>query len=311
VVSIPEISVVVPTHNPDLTRLQRTLEGLRSQTLPPHQWQLVVVDNASDDPAAIRNIGLQWHPNSSLILERQLGLTSARRRGIAESTGQIIVFVDDDNVLAPDYLEQVIKILTAQPTIAAIGGRSFPEFESEPPAWQAEFFPLLALRDLGDAPLISHGLQASAAERNAYPAFAPIGAGMAVRRLALEAWMAKKSHDLSDRRGAELTSSGDNDIILTIMSAGWEVGYFPQLILTHLIPRGRLQPEYLARLNRGIQQSWMKVLTRYQANPWGPLTRSGARLRKLKAWLEYRAWTSPAAKIRWQGACGHFDGRAP
>jgi glycosyltransferase involved in cell wall biosynthesis len=286
------------------------MAGLRSQTLPLHRWQLVMVDNASRDHTAIRNIGLHWHPNSSLIVECQLGLTSARRRGIAESTGKIIVFVDDDNVLASDYLEQVIEIFAHQPTVAAIGGRSLPEFESEPLAWQAEFFPLLALRDLGDAPLISHGLHAPAEERNAYPAFAPIGAGMAVRRNALETWMAHKSHDLSDRRGAELTSSGDNEIILTIMSAGWEVGYFPQLLLTHLIPHARLQPAYLARLNRGIQQSWMKVLTRYQANPWAPLTRSGARLRKLKAWIAYRAWASPAAKIRWQGACGHFDGRA-
>ena len=40
-----------------------------------------------------------------------------------------------------------------------------------------------------------------------------------------------------------------------------------------------------------------------------PLTRSGARLRQFKAWFGHRAWTSPAARIRWQGACGHYEGR--
>jgi hypothetical protein len=95
------------------------------------------------------------------------------------------------------------------------------------------------------------------------------------------------------------------------MRAGWEVGYFPELSLTHLIPAGRLEPTYLSRLNRGIQKSWMQVLTRHEANPWPPLTPVGAALRKLKVWFSSRAWSSPAARIRWQGACGHFDGRVP
>ena len=32
-------------------------------------------------------------------------------------------------------------------------------------------------------------------------------------------------------------------------------------------------------------------------------------LRKTKSWFTYRAWSSPAAYIRWQGACRHFAGR--
>jgi hypothetical protein len=93
------------------------------------------------------------------------------------------------------------------------------------------------------------------------------------------------------------------------MEAGWEVAYFPQLTLTHLIPRGRLEPDYLGRLNRGIQQSWMQVLALHHASPWPRLSRTGAQLRKAKAWVAHRAWSSPVARIRWAGACGHFDGR--
>ncbi len=114
---------------------------------------------------------------------------------------------------------------------------------------------------------------------------------------------------LSDRRGVTLTSGGDNDIVLCGLQAGWHTGYFPRLRLTHLIPSGRLEAAYLARLNRGIQQSWMQVLSLHQANPWPPLSRTGALLRKMKAWFTSRAWSSPAARVRWQGACGHFDGR--
>jgi hypothetical protein len=94
-----------------------------------------------------------------------------------------------------------------------------------------------------------------------------------------------------------------------VLKAGWQVAYFPTLSLTHLIPAGRLEPDYLARLNRGIQESWMQVLTRHDANPWPPLTRMGCTLRQLRAWFTHRAWRSPAAHIRWRGACGHFAGR--
>jgi hypothetical protein len=135
---------------------------------------------------------------------------------------------------------------------------------------------------------------------------------MALRRPAWNAWLESLRDPAavpSDRRGGELTSSGDNDIVLCALQAGWRAGYFPELSLTHLIPAGRLDAGYLARLNRGIQQSWMQVLTRHAANPWPALTPAGAALRKAKAWFTNRAWSSPAARVRWQGACGHFDGR--
>jgi len=114
---------------------------------------------------------------------------------------------------------------------------------------------------------------------------------------------------LSDRRGNELTSGGDNDIVLSILESGWDVAYFPELSLTHLIPATRLQPEYLARLNHGIAKSWMQVLSKHQCNPWPPIPAWTVRIRKMKAWFTYRAWAGPVQRICWSGACGHFEGR--
>lgn len=302
----PALSVIIPTHNPEAGRLARTLDGLNAQTLPAGQWELILVDNASTrpvEPAATANL--------RVVREPQLGLTAARRRGFVEARGEFAVLVDDDNVLAPDYLVRALELFAEHPRVGCLGGKSLPEFATTPPAWVAEFHGLLALRDLGDASLISTGLRPLGASRNEYPAFAPIGAGMAIRRAAWQAWLnSPTATALSDRRGGELTSSGDNDIVLCAMRAGWEAGYFPTLSLTHLIPAGRLAPDYLARLNRGIQQSWMQVLALHDANPWPPLSPAGAVLRQLKAWFTHRAWSGPAAHIRWQGACGHFAGRA-
>ncbi len=309
--SNPVLSVVVPTHNPHPGRLRRTLAGLRAQSLPAARWELLLVDNASRPALDAMAIAGDLPGNARLVPEPQLGLTSARRRGFLATQGEIIVLVDDDNVLAPDYLERVLELFASHQKVGALGGRSLPEFEQTPPAWVREFDDLLACRDLGWTPLISTGLTHPETGRHEYPAFAPIGAGMALRRAAATAWLDNPTAtNLTDRRGGELTSGGDNDIVFCAMRAGWEVGYFPLLSLTHLIPAERMTRDYLARLNRGIQKSWMQVLALHDANPFPPLTRTGAILREIKAYFSYRAWSSSTAYIRWQGARGHFEGRA-
>lgn len=301
-------SVIVCTHNPDAGRLRRTLAGLRAQTLPAADWETILVDNASSQ--AMPDSAGAAPENLRLVCEPQLGLTFARRRGLREARGTFAVLVDDDNILAPDYLATVVALFRQHPRVGALGGKSVPEFEIAPPDWTREFFGLLALRDLGEQPLLSTGLKSPGATAPEYPAFAPIGAGMALRREAWRAWLdAGPAPGMSDRRGGALTSGGDNDIVLAVMQACWEVGYFPSLSLLHLIPAGRLEAGYLARLNQGIQKSWMQVLTLHEANPWPPLSPTGARLRQLKSWFGMRAWRSAAAHVRWQGACGHFEGR--
>ena len=88
------VSVILCTHNPRADYLSRVLASLRGRTLPAEQWELLLIDNASEQPLAeIRDIS--WHPRGRHISE--LGLTLARLRGIQESDGGLLVFVDDDN----------------------------------------------------------------------------------------------------------------------------------------------------------------------------------------------------------------------
>jgi hypothetical protein len=220
--------------------------------------------------------------------------------------------VDDDNELASDYLATVLALFSEHPRIGALGGRSRPEFEQTPAPWVAEFHGLLACRDLGDTQRISDGLYNPRSGRNEYPAFSPIGAGMGLRREAVRSWLSgRPGSQLPDRRGTELSSSGDNDLVLTLLREKWEVGYFPALVLNHLIPANRVEGTYLKRLNHGIQKSWTRVLTAHDASPWPPVPRWTVPLRKAKAWFAHRAWISTAASVRWHGACGHFEGRVP
>ncbi len=301
------LSVIIPTHNPHPGRLTRTLTGLGAQSLPASDWELVLVDNASSPPVDASIFPSSLASSHRIVREPVPGLTSARRHGLRETNSPVIVFVDDDNVLAPDYLERALAHLTTNPTLGALGGKSVGEFETAPPPWLPEFIDLLAIRDLGDAPKIAlcpPGRQA------AYPLCAPIGAGMVFRREAAQAWLERDSTGITDRNGNSLDSSGDNDIVLAIAEAGWSAGYFPDLQLTHLIPASRLEVDYLGRLNFGIQRSWVRVLGAHGITPWLPAAPSTVFLRKARAWFRRQAWRGGPAFIRWQGDCGNFEGRA-
>ena len=138
------VSVILCTHNPRADYLSRVLASLRGRTLPAEQWELLLIDNASEQPLAeIRDIS--WHPRGRHISE--LGLTLARLRGIQESDGGLLVFVDDDNLVAPDFLDQAIAISARFPILGVFGaGVLEAEFEVQPPLELRSHLHLLALR---------------------------------------------------------------------------------------------------------------------------------------------------------------------
>src|SRR5205823_6255926 len=127
----------------------RTLSALSAQTLPSTGWELLVVDNRSDSPLADR-IDFGWHPDARIIREETLGLTPARLRGIREAGGELLVFVDDDNVLDHDYLEVAFATARDRPHLGAWSGQCIPSFEAEPPAWTRRYWGNLSLREFAD-----------------------------------------------------------------------------------------------------------------------------------------------------------------
>jgi glycosyltransferase involved in cell wall biosynthesis len=299
------LSVIIPTYNPDKKRLEQTLNSLKSQSLKMHEWELIIIDNNSSNNFQ-NQLDLSWHPMAKVITETKQGLTYARLRGFNESTGEIIVMVDDDNILNNDYLEQVTSIFNQNPKTAAIGGKSLPLFEATPPVWLHEFYGNLALRDLGNDIIISGW-------NDQYPHAAPIGAGMAIRREALDPYtnkITKGKSNISDRTGTSLSSGGDNDLVIEILKSGWRVGYFPQVQLQHIIPAQRMEVVYLARLVHDTNKSWVQLLESHGINPWKRISPSGLLPRKIKAWFTYKAWRSNPDHIKWQGACGLFEGLA-
>lgn len=298
-----KLSVIIPTHNPDTVKLGQTLSALKNQSLPTGEWELIIIDNNSSNKFE-QQLNLSWHPAAEVLRETKQGLTYARLKGFNESTGDIIIMVDDDNILEAGYLEKALHIFEKNSKMGAIGGKSVPLFETTPPEWLNEFYGSLALRNLGDKTL-------TAIWNNQYPACSPIGAGMAIKREALTSYIKKITSgksNISDRTGNSLSSGGDNDMVIEVLKSGWQVGYFPELMLQHIIPVQRMQTAYLARLLNNTNKSWVQLLQSHDINPWQQITKSGAAFRKAKAWFTYKAWKNAATYIKWQGACGMYDG---
>ena len=241
----PELSLIVCTKNPRHDYLAKTFAALREQTLPLTAWQLVVVDNDSTPPLRTR-IELDWHPNARLVTESEPGFTPALLRGIQEVSGNVCVLVHDDNLLAPEYLEQVCRIAREWPQLGAWGGGYEPEYEEQPAPHLAPYLGYLAV----NACKHDHW-----SNRLYDYAATPCGAGMAVRTDVLRHYAGLLRHDARrrslGRHTDKLTSCEDFDIAFTAIDLDYGTGVFSCLRVTHLIPKARVQPDYLRRLVEG------------------------------------------------------------
>lgn len=313
---IYEASVIICSHNPCVEKLERVMSALKEQTVPVTKWELLLIDNASECSLA-SSIDLGWHPNGRHVHEGKIGLTNARLRAIVEAQSDTLIFVDDDNVLSGNYIKHTLDILGREPKLGAIGGKSLPEFVDRPDPWFFETGIHLGLRDLGDEAKVEYWTdnkdQQNETNRR-YPFFAPIGAGLVIRKQAAAVYAKKVVNNRGrlslGRTGNQLTSGEDNDIVLTLLENGWGVGYFPQLSLTHIIPPNRLSRQYLSRLNYASSRSWVKVLDAHGIRPWKKIHSYSVPLRKAKAFFALRAWDGPASFIAWQGACGKLHAQS-
>jgi glycosyltransferase involved in cell wall biosynthesis len=174
------------------------------------------------------------------VVEKQQGLSHARRRGFQEAKGDLIVNLDDDAVLDPDYLEQVVKLAEQFPFIGAFGCQLRAEFEVPPDRPAHDYY--AAERTVAE--------DIWSNDREHIPS-TPFGAGSVVRRQVADAYTLRMQEDprwgMLGRTAEKLFSCEDIEIAMTACDLGLGKGLFRDLRLTHLIMGRKMTDDFLCR----------------------------------------------------------------
>jgi GT2 family glycosyltransferase len=115
----PFVSVIVPVYN-DSEQLSTCLRALSDQTYPPDLYEVIVVDNGSEED--LRSIVARF-PGFRYEYEDRVGSYAARNKGIEASKGEILAFTDSDCLPEAGWIEAGIEALEASPGVGAVGGR--------------------------------------------------------------------------------------------------------------------------------------------------------------------------------------------
>lgn len=235
-----QVSVVICCYNSE-ARIRATLESLVAQDIPETIcWEVILVDNNCTD-RTVEVAHAVWSLERvplRVVEESTPGLSSARDCGVGHSDGRYVLFCDDDNWLAPDYLRLAHEYLNKHPDYAAIGG--WGDVVSDPdvdiPEWFEQFETKYACGKTGREGDVDN----------------LVGAGMFIRKDALDDLRSSAFKSLlSDRKGTALSSGGDLELSLALRIRGWKLYFSEAMYFKHYMPVGRLTEEYLLRMSHG------------------------------------------------------------
>ena len=236
-----ELSIIISTYN-NATSLVRTLESVAKQDYDKKEWECVVVNNNSTDDTAERvSAFAEAHPelNIRVVEEPQQGLSYARNRGIAESKGQVIAFIDDDETINEGFVSAYIDLFRNHGAFVGSGVLKVC-YDSKRPKWMSHYTEKMIANpfDLGDEIV------------TVTTKITPTGGNMAFNR---EVFNLYGNFDTNlGRKGEALFGGEENDMFDRIRDLGERVFYTPHAIAYHHIADRKLTPEYFDELSYGV-----------------------------------------------------------
>lgn len=111
----PKVSVLIPAYNAAET-IRATLESVLSQTLPPSE--ILVMDDGSTDDTAL--IVKSYEPRVALFQQENRGLAGARNPLCRQAQGDLVAFIDSDDLWHPRYLEAQCHQFSLHPDAVAL-----------------------------------------------------------------------------------------------------------------------------------------------------------------------------------------------
>lgn len=111
----PLVSIVVPCYN-QAKYLRETVENALKSTYRPIEI-LIVNDGSKDNSLELANQLAAEYPEIRVLNQPNGGVSVARNKGIQAAQGEIILPLDGDDLIAPHYMEEAVKVLTSRPEV--------------------------------------------------------------------------------------------------------------------------------------------------------------------------------------------------
>ncbi len=235
----------------------------KQETDPAVDWEVIVVDNNSVDSTqeVISEYQNEWPLDAPLkyAFESDQGKSYAIETAFELAEGELVAFLDDDNLPAPDWVQQVYEFGQRHPAAGAFGGQIHGKFEKEPSVHFGLVKPLFALNENSEEKCYSCGKRLELG--------AP-GAGLVIRK---KAWFESIPEAGLQNKGTVGSSRGqvaeDFEMQIYIYKNGWELWHNPKMHIEHMIPESRFDEDYLKKFLRAIGLS--RYFTRMMLlKPW-------------------------------------------
>lgn len=235
------LSVILCTYNRE-RYIYNVLESIAAGGFG--DYEIVLVNNNSTDGTEDEcQRFAKNHPEVRMryCVEKQQGLSYARNRGIVESQGEVLVYVDDDAVVNREYLQTYADFFNRNKEAVAAGGPITPRYDGcEEPSWMSHY----------TRQLVTGELNLGSRERE-FPKGAFPGGGNAAYRKSVFDAVGLFNVELG-RKGNSLIGAEEKDLFDKMTSRGMKFYYLPNAILYHLIPPKKLTQDYFDRLTYGI-----------------------------------------------------------
>lgn len=232
------LSLVIPTYNRS-EQLMETLERVVDQRYDASKWECIIVDNnSSDDTRAKVEAVIAENKNLNIhyVFDPKQGLSHARNCGIANSKGDIIAFVDDDEDVVLDLVRRYVELFDQHPEAMAAGGRIQPDYLSGKPKWMSH----IVAKPISNP--LYYGDYIKPFPRGTHPG----GGNMAVRRMIFDK-LGCFDTELG-RSGDKLIGGEECDFFERMAKVGFPIYYVPRAMVYHRIGDEKLTEEYTSRL---------------------------------------------------------------
>lgn len=222
----PAVSIITPVYN-TAALLIEAVESVWQQ--PFGDFEMIIVDDGSADPGELDRIVSAYGERFRVLHQSNQGPSAARNRGLRDARGELVVFLDSDDILLPGYLTSQIRFLQEHPQTdvvycdAEIFGDGVP----------------VGIRFMDRCPSNGEITFASLVAQRC-----TVLTTVTARRRALEA---------VDGFDPDLRSSEDFDLWLRLLKGGFRIGYHREVLARHRVRAGSLASDQVWMYQHAIR----------------------------------------------------------